>query len=147
MAAALTELEQLCAAVDSDRLRLDFTMLSDLDYYNGIVFQGFLQGLPRAVLSGGRYDRLLRRFGLPQSALGFALYLGELTRSFGRDGDCGPDAVLVYGSAPAVRVMTAMDRLRRSGLRVRAQQEATPEMQGLCYVLQENGEMEVSDLA
>lgn len=148
MAAALRELEDLCAIVKSPNLRLDFTMLSDLDYYNGIVFQGFVRGLPRAVLSGGRYDGLLERFGLSLPALGFALYLGELERYFGGTENGTPDAVLVYGGAAAETVRAAAERLRRGGLRVRVQQCLPgPEEKGLCYVLRENGEMEVSGLA
>ena len=80
--------------------------------------------------------------------MGFALYLGELERYFGGAGNCTPDAVLVYGDAAAEIVRAAAERLRRSGLRVRAQQcPPEPGEKGLCYVLRENGEMEVSGLA
>jgi ATP phosphoribosyltransferase regulatory subunit len=64
MRSALTELKALYALLTAaglgDRLQLDFSMLNDLDYYNGIVFQGYVQGAPRVVLSGGRYDHLMR---------------------------------------------------------------------------------------
>ena len=48
------------------------------DYYNGVVFSGYIKGLPFRVLSGGRYDALLKRFGRQSGALGFAIYLDEL---------------------------------------------------------------------
>lgn len=33
-----------------------------MEYYNGLVFQGYLQGLPRPLLKGGRYDLLMQKF-------------------------------------------------------------------------------------
>ncbi|NLI21527.1 MAG: hypothetical protein GX418_08280, partial [Clostridiales bacterium] len=84
MAQALTELTGLygflAGAGLADHLQLDFSMLNDLSYYNGIVFQGYVEGSPRVVLSGGRYDYLMHRFGKEGDAIGFALYLDELTR-------------------------------------------------------------------
>lgn len=61
-------------------VRLDLSLANDLDYYNGLVFQGYLEGLPRAVLQGGRYDPLAARFSPGAGAVGFALYLNELER-------------------------------------------------------------------
>ena len=37
-----------------DRIFLDFSLVNSMDYYNGIVFQGALSGIPFTVLSGGR---------------------------------------------------------------------------------------------
>lgn len=61
-------------------VRLDLSLANDLDYYNGLVFQGYLEGLPRPVLRGGRYDPLAARFSPGAGAVGFALYLNELER-------------------------------------------------------------------
>ncbi len=59
-------------------LMLDFSLISDIDYYSGFVFRGFVQGIARAVLAGGDYGSLLQKFGKDLSAIGFALYLSEL---------------------------------------------------------------------
>ncbi|MCL2078583.1 MAG: ATP phosphoribosyltransferase [Oscillospiraceae bacterium] len=56
-------------------LNVDFSIINDVTYYNGIVFQGFIEGIPSAVLSGGRYDELLEDFGKKQGAIGFAVHL------------------------------------------------------------------------
>ncbi len=61
-------------------LRLDFSILSDMRYYSGIVFKGYLRGVPETVLSGGRYDKLLRRMGKQAGGVGFAVYLDVLER-------------------------------------------------------------------
>ncbi len=76
----LDELEALRRALNGTpvAVRLDFSLLNDVDYYSGLLFQGYVSGIPRPVLAGGRYDKLLRRFGKQQGAVGFALYLDAL---------------------------------------------------------------------
>ena len=61
-------------------MKLDLSLANDMDYYNGLVLQGYLTGLPRAVLKGGRYDPLAAQFRPGTRAIGFALYLDELDR-------------------------------------------------------------------
>jgi len=78
---ALRELEKLHGVI-SDlgadcEINLDFSMVNDLGYYNGIIFQGYIEGSPEKVLSGGRYDKLLRKFGKHCGAVGFAVYLDQ----------------------------------------------------------------------
>ena len=82
MGAALAELRTLCAALEAQgqSLRLDLSLVNDMEYYNGLVLQGYVAGLPRAVLKGGRYDPLAEQFRPGAKAVGFALYLDELER-------------------------------------------------------------------
>ena len=67
-----------------------------MSYYNGIIFRGFVSGIPSAVLSGGRYDPLLNRFGRSIGACGFAIYLDKLA-SMEKSGGDHVDVILVYG--------------------------------------------------
>ncbi len=78
--AALAELEALRPAQGGAAagLQLDLSQTAEADYYNGLIFTGYLSGAPRAVLKGGRYDYLLQRFTPGAGAVGFALYLNEL---------------------------------------------------------------------
>lgn len=62
------------------RLSLDFSVMNSASYYNGIVFHGYVPGIEARVLSGGRYDPLMRRLGRSDSALGFAVYLDKLAK-------------------------------------------------------------------
>ncbi len=79
--AAVEELADAVAAVGEDtRLRIDLSMVSNTKYYNGITFKGFIDGVPESVLSGGRYDKLLRRMKRQSGAIGFAVYLDALER-------------------------------------------------------------------
>jgi len=84
MGTALTELRALCEALAAEGrdgcVKLDLSLVNDMEYYNGLVLQGYLAGLPRAVLKGGRYDPLAAQFRPGASAVGFALYLDEMDR-------------------------------------------------------------------
>ena len=82
MGAALSELRTLCQALSgqTERLKLELSLVNDMKYYNGIVLQGFLEGLPGAVLKGGRYDPLAAQFRPGTRAVGYALYLDALNQ-------------------------------------------------------------------
>jgi ATP phosphoribosyltransferase regulatory subunit len=128
MAQALDELEALYDFLKaqglSDRLLLDFSMLNDLNYYSGLVFQGYIQGVPRVVLSGGRYDRLMRRFDKQGDGIGFAVYLDELTRLLAERPAWDADALALYSPTddPA-KVSAAVFAMAADGLRVLAATE------------------------
>ena len=87
--AALRELEELYGVLrqlEAERdVCLDFSIVNDLSYYSGIIFQGFIEGIPAKVLSGGRYDKLLRKFGKRSGAVGFAVFLDLLERQIPLD--------------------------------------------------------------
>lgn len=78
--AALDQLYAVVSGVQGSALRVDFSMVDDLHYYNGILFKGFLPGLPDSVLSGGQYDNLMRKMGRRSGAIGFAVYVDRLER-------------------------------------------------------------------
>ena len=65
-----------------DELRIDFSAVNNLNYYNGIVFRGFIEGIPESILSGGEYDNLIHMMNHDSSskALGFAVYLDLIER-------------------------------------------------------------------
>ena len=54
---------------------LDLGAIRDFDYYTGVIFEGYGRDLGRPVAQGGRYDRLLARFGRPAPATGFVVQL------------------------------------------------------------------------
>ncbi|QZA32783.1 ATP phosphoribosyltransferase regulatory subunit [Hydrogenibacillus sp. N12] len=53
----------------------DPAFVPDLEYYTGIVFEGYGRGAGAPLVRGGRYDHLLGRFGREAPATGFALDL------------------------------------------------------------------------
>lgn len=144
MREALGELEAVYQALTPlglvGRIRLDFSILNDLDYYNGLVFHGYVDGVPRMVLSGGRYDHLMRKFGKQGGGIGFALYLDELTRLLSSPQGMEVDAVLLYDrlEAPGA-VLAAVESLRQKGLSVLAASRMPKDLRGPKILRLEHG--------
>lgn len=59
----------------ADRVQIDLGLLRDLGYYSGAILEVYDPALGHVLGGGGRYDGLLKRFGLDLPAAGFALYL------------------------------------------------------------------------
>lgn len=64
----------------ADKAVIDFSVVNDMNYYNGIVFKGYIKGIPAGILSGGQYDSLLVKMGRRSRAAGFAVYMDLLER-------------------------------------------------------------------
>lgn len=82
-------LEALSTGPAASVIRVDLSAVGDINYYNGIVFKGFVSGIPTAVLSGGQYDRLMRKLRRKSKAIGFAVYTDMLERSETQESDDG----------------------------------------------------------
>ena len=120
----LSELEELSALLtdDDDGMFFDFSVINDIHYYNGIVFQGFVQGIAEKVLAGGRYDSLLRRMGRKGGAIGFAVYFGLLEWMNQSEKTPDADVLLLYDeNTPLRTVRDTVHRLRAEGKSVSAQ--------------------------
>ncbi len=87
---ALDELEAVRNALDErgygDVLQVDLGDLRGHQYYTGVSFSLLAEGPGEALGAGGRYDRLLGRFGAPAPATGFALDLDHLIWALRRAG-------------------------------------------------------------
>ena len=123
---ALAQLLRITSALKetdiAQMLRFDFSATDDIHYYNGIVFKGFIRGLPGSVLSGGQYDNLMRKMGRRSGAIGFAVYLDALERLEPRRKDYDVDTVLLYGADTPLDVIQARFRaLSAEGQRVLVQ--------------------------
>ena len=84
LSGSLERMKKIIAGIRDPELRarieIDLSLIGDVNYYNGLVFRGFLDGIPDRVLSGGQYDRLMEKMGRSANAVGFAVYLDELER-------------------------------------------------------------------
>lgn len=112
--AHIDELEKILSLTGSDGINLNFSAGGNTDYYNGLVFKGYINGVPQAVLSGGRYDKLVEKLGKSARATGFALYLGELAEVF-RDLPPSPDFAVVYGDGEERAALSSARKLRLEG--------------------------------
>lgn len=126
--AAVEELQTLADQLKLyglDDVRLDFSLVNDADYYNDIVFRGFIDGVAAGVLSGGRYDRLMTRMGKRGGAIGFAVYLDRLERFQEEHAAYDVDTLIVYASERDVpAAIGAAEALVRRGASVRVERAA-----------------------
>lgn len=65
--------DALCSAGLEEYIMLDLGLVNRSNYYTGVIFHGYAQGSGLTVLSGGRYDNLLEKFGMPAPAIGFGV--------------------------------------------------------------------------
>lgn len=124
---AARELRELCLLLEgfgTYNVQLDLSVLNDMSYYNGLIFRGYVDGIAASVLSGGRYDRLLEKMGKEGGAIGFAVYLDELSRFLARKEEHDVDTLLVYGpdSDPA-NIIALARKLTEEGKTVHVQPE------------------------
>jgi ATP phosphoribosyltransferase regulatory subunit len=123
-------LDQLAATWDiiegvgaTERVNVDFSVISSYDYYTGLVFEAYAPGLGVPLGSGGRYDRMMLGFGRNAPAAGFAFSLEAVMfalMSQGVDSKVATTASATYipidNSNPALAFTKAAE-LRASGER------------------------------
>jgi ATP phosphoribosyltransferase regulatory subunit len=82
--AALDNLERVYVIAEElgmdTHIDIDLGDVGGLDYYTGLTFKIYTQGLGAALGRGGRYDRLLENFGASEPAVGFSLCLDWLAQ-------------------------------------------------------------------
>ena len=102
-------------------ISLDFGLLHDIAYYSGIIFRGITPGIGFPVVSGGRYDELLGKFGDNKPATGFALGLKRVMIAMERqgllDGYYQTDAVISCDMAACAKAYDYAEQLRQHGKR------------------------------
>ena len=107
-----------------DTVRIDFSVINNMSYYNGIVFRGFIDGIPEGVLAGGGYGALMQSMGRSSEAIGFAIYLDMLEGFAGSRNEYDVDLLLLYepGTSPGA-VAKRVAELTAEGVSVSAQCE------------------------
>lgn len=92
------QLEKIVSLLENGgyNVNIDFSVINDMNYYNGFVFKGFIEGISSGVLSGGQYDKLMKKMGRSSGAVGFAVYSDMLERLTGGDNKYDVDAVILY---------------------------------------------------
>jgi ATP phosphoribosyltransferase regulatory subunit len=114
---SVEELMAVYAALKSlgveEHILVDMGVLRGLDYYTGVVFEGFSPELGYGLLGGGRYDKLLSQFGFPCPATGFALGMDRLALVL-KNQEEEPTRYIVGGTNLQGMVQKA-DELRKEG--------------------------------
>ena len=123
---ALAEIYEIADVIkklpERDHIRFDFSITNDMNYYSGIVFKGYIEGIPTGILTGGRYDLLMNKMGKSSAAIGFAVYLDFLERYMEETKEYDTDILLLYSSNDDISaVLNTVSSLTSQGNRVQAE--------------------------
>jgi ATP phosphoribosyltransferase regulatory subunit len=109
-------LNALSALGVDDNISIDFSVVSDTNYYNGLVFKGFISGIPVGIISGGQYDNLMQKFKRKDRAIGFAVYLDELEKILNVNPQYDVDVALEYADeTDVVKINKAVKSITDGG--------------------------------
>ncbi len=109
----------LCALGLKDKINIDFSIVSNISYYSGILFKGYVEGIPASILSGGQYDGLMREMGKSSGAVGFAVYLDMLERFGKEEKEYDYDTVVIVSEkTPPEKVIKTVSDLSSKGEKV-----------------------------
>ena len=100
---------ELKTAGYGDHIRFDLGLVHQIDYYTGVVFRGYVEGAGDAVLSGGRYDKLVGAFGRPAQATGFAVDVDAVAACLPAVSPAGLEMLIHYGDGELARALAVLD--------------------------------------
>lgn len=110
------------SALDGEVLGIDLGEVRGFEYYTGLRLAGYVGGAPEAVLGGGRYDRLIGRYGRQASATGFSVdieAIAQAQRALGLPAARrGSWLALSAEQQPLARTAALARSLRAAGARV-----------------------------
>lgn len=109
----------LCEYGVEKYVSFDLGLLSKYNYYTGVVFKAYTYGVGDAIITGGRYDNLLQRFGKKAPAIGAAIVVDDLMIALSRQKikiDIQRDSVLlVYTKENFADALAKAKALRQKG--------------------------------
>lgn len=88
---ALNELKKLYEIITVNNndyeIIFDLSMVPKMQYYTGIIFKVYSEYVPDPIITGGRYDKLLEKFGKDVPAIGFAYYMDSVVKASKRESE------------------------------------------------------------
>ena len=138
----LREIYELAKAYGVEQyLSFDLGLTRSLDYYTGMLFEGYAAGMGYSLIGGGRYDNMMQRFGKPCPATGFALGIDRIALTLERQGKPfaeQPETVFVaYAEGKTAEGIRTACALRKEGKRVKLADRAMTEAE-MQKAVQEN---------
>ena len=101
------------------KISLDLGIVTRNDYYTGIVFKGYVQGLGTTALVGGRYDSLLSDYGVDLPAVGFGIHVDAVAGVMKSPSDAvlPPDVLVFAEEGFEVKALSQVKHLTEMGFR------------------------------
>ncbi len=125
MQKALDELKMLGQAfpkmIENGEILLDFSIVNSLDYYNGLIFHGYIENNPKIILSGGNYDKLIEKYDKNKGATGFAIYLDELSGKYKIEKEYDFDILILYKNGDNAKLLNIVKKYIDQGLTIRTE--------------------------
>lgn len=116
---ALDQLQEVFTLLSAlgyqEQVVFDPSLVGSLDYYTGIVFEGYAQESGFPLLSGGRYDHLLSHFSQPLPATGFALRTERLMEVSPLRPTSLPVVEIIYTEEQKEAAFSKAESLRKNG--------------------------------
>ena len=104
------------------KIIVDLGTVNRVDYYTGIVFRGYLEGIGEPVLSGGRYNKLISEFGFDAAATGFGINVNAvsslLLKSENAPRTKVADAIVFGEKENVLKAVAYSNALAKSGMTV-----------------------------
>ncbi len=101
-------------------ISFDLGIVSDYQYYTGIVFSGYTYGTGDAIVKGGRYDDLLKQFGKNSPSIGFCIYIDNLLIAMERQkleiGGASLKQVVLYDNISSKAAIELAFKLRNDNI-------------------------------
>lgn len=116
----LEELHRILEVYDISRyVSFELGIISNYQYYTGIIFAGYTFGSGEAIVKGGRYDKLLTYFGKDSASIGFAIVIDQLMAALSRQKIEIPfekqTLLIVYESQGRTEAIRHAKELRENG--------------------------------
>ncbi len=141
---ALADLRRIYELVQAygaaEYLSFDLGLYRSLDYYTGMLFEIYLPEMGYPVAGGGRYDKMMQRFGLHCPATGFALGVDRVLLALERNGVAQNtrswDVLVAWSAGKLPEAIAKATALRSEGRSVKLLTEAI-DLQGAALAVKE----------
>lgn len=101
-------------------ITFDLGMVPGVNYYTGIIFKGYIEGARAPVLSGGRYDNLIKSFGRDLPAVGFSIDVDLILENINFNNEEKiKEYIIYYGKNKLVQAIKESRAIRDKGIRVK----------------------------
>jgi ATP phosphoribosyltransferase regulatory subunit len=101
-------------------ISFDLGMLSQYNYYTGIIFKAYTYGTGDAVVTGGRYDKLVVQFGKEATAIGLAIVIDQLILALSRQKLLpepeAQDTLILYERSYRKQAIALANHFRKGGI-------------------------------
>ncbi len=96
----------------------DLGVIGSMNYYTGIVFRGYVKGTGESILDGGRYDKMVEKFGFEMAAVGFAIKINEVLKVVKQKVEKEESYVGFYSEENRIFAFREINKMRNMGYKI-----------------------------